>query len=297
MSKRSAKVTKKSLEAARRAGAQYARDQVQGTYFEDWARDQLVEAEEMRRRDPSSVLPLESPADFRKLARNMLQQLRWDIERELDPRTVIGEDASREEQEAFWEGLRGELTDPNIVHHVVDDLMRAHEDVRDAQHERSEPPPQLPLPGVHDRRHVRSVARSNVPFAVYTADGNELTNGISEIEAMRFAQRAANERGEVVEVYQGSKLIKTVRPIKASGRTVQDYVAVDTRNRVVAGPFKDYGEAKREADRAGGVVKFVMDRGPSRQVREDPRDFGYDPDIRSGPRNFPRLRRLPPESR
>jgi hypothetical protein len=36
-----------------------------------------------------------------------------------------------------------------------------------------------------------------------------------------------------------------------------DYVAVNTRGRVIAGPFKYYDQAKHEADRAGGYVKFT----------------------------------------
>jgi hypothetical protein len=43
-------------------------------------------------------------------------------------------------------------------------------------------------------------------------------------------------------------------------RIVRDYEAVDNRGRRLAGPFKNYGEAKHEADRAGGVVRFVADR-------------------------------------
>ena len=46
--------------------------------------EQMVEAERMRAADPSSVLPLETPADARKVARNMLQQLGWDTKRELN---------------------------------------------------------------------------------------------------------------------------------------------------------------------------------------------------------------------
>lgn len=36
-----------------------------------------------------------------------------------------------------------------------------------------------------------------------------------------------------------------------------DYVAVNNRGRVIAGPFKHYDHAKREADAAGGYVKFT----------------------------------------
>lgn len=53
---------------------------------------------------------------------------------------------------------------------------------------------------------------SNVPFAVYTASGNELTNGLSETDARAAAQRFADSRGEAVDVYQGSRLVETVEP-------------------------------------------------------------------------------------
>jgi hypothetical protein len=42
------------------------------------------------------------------------------------------------------------------------------------------------------------------------------------------------------------------------GHSVRDYIAVDNRGRPLAPPFKDYGEAKRRADRAGGHVEFQM---------------------------------------
>jgi hypothetical protein len=41
----------------------------------------------------------------------------------------------------------------------------------------------------------------------------------------------------------------------------QDYVAVDSRGKKVAGPFRDYGEARLHADRAGGYVTWASDLG------------------------------------
>jgi len=38
---------------------------------------------------------------------------------------------------------------------------------------------------------------------------------------------------------------------------VRDYEAIDRRDRRVAGPFKHYSDARREADRVGGAVRFV----------------------------------------
>jgi hypothetical protein len=49
--------------------------------------------------------------------------------------------------------------------------------------------------------------------------------------------------------------------VTESRHSVRDYVAVDYRGRQVGGPFTDYRQAKREADRNGGVVKFAPGRG------------------------------------
>jgi hypothetical protein len=43
----------------------------------------------------------------------------------------------------------------------------------------------------------------------------------------------------------------------ASEGEAREYIAVDSRGRTVWGPGKDYSEAKKNADRSGGVVKWV----------------------------------------
>jgi hypothetical protein len=59
-----------------------------------------------------------------------------------------------------------------------------------------------------------------------------------------------------------------------SRRTVRDYIAVDTRGRVVGGPFKDYGTAKRHADKARGHVEFKM--GKAGHTVRDPSELRYE---------------------
>src|SRR5208282_2809953 len=78
---------------AEKAGADYAHEQLAGSYFQDWVWEQMVEAERMRKENPDSVMPLETQADARKVARNMLQQLEWDTKRELS------------ESKEFYEGF------------------------------------------------------------------------------------------------------------------------------------------------------------------------------------------------
>jgi hypothetical protein len=43
------------------------------------------------------------------------------------------------------------------------------------------------------------------------------------------------------------------------GHSVRDYIAVDHRGKPLSGPTKDYSAAKRQADQAGGFVKFATD--------------------------------------
>lgn len=97
-------------EKARAAGAQYANDQVSSDYFADWVWDQLREASRM---DPSTVLPLETEADARVIAKNMLQQLEWDTRRDLRAseieRLVGGGLTSPSCIDAFFDGFQSQL--------------------------------------------------------------------------------------------------------------------------------------------------------------------------------------------
>jgi len=62
---------------------------------------------------------------------------------------------------------------------------------------------------------------------------------------------------------KGRQVVDRRVPVAAEARksargshTVRDYIAVDNHGRTIAGPFTDYGQAKREADRMGGYVRF-----------------------------------------
>ncbi len=95
---------------AEAAGAEYAQEQLQSDYFQDWIRDQLLEASRM---DPDKVLPLETKQDAMEIAKNMLQQLQWDTSRDLDGREIanlIGVDStSQEDVKEFFKGFRETL--------------------------------------------------------------------------------------------------------------------------------------------------------------------------------------------
>ncbi len=87
------------------AGKEYAESQIANDQFEHWVMAQIDEAEQMRRNDPDSVLPLENEADARKIAHNMLQQLEWDMKREAAPLEQYGIEYSQEAERAFWNGF------------------------------------------------------------------------------------------------------------------------------------------------------------------------------------------------
>ena len=76
-------------------------------------------------------------------------------------------------------------------------------------------------------------------------------------------QQAPGDRRDVVGLPRGAEPIDAYlsRGI-GRGHTVRDYVPVDNRGRPLSGPTKDYEKAKRQAEQAGGYVKFDTGRPP-----------------------------------
>jgi DNA-binding MarR family transcriptional regulator len=97
------------IEQAEAAGEEYAYDQINGEYFMDWVRDQLIEARHMPQ---DKVLPLETKQDALVIARNMLQQLKWDTRdlraREIE-RLLVVDRVTPDIIDAFFEGFRRTL--------------------------------------------------------------------------------------------------------------------------------------------------------------------------------------------
>src|SRR5208282_1545895 len=106
---------------AEKAGADYAHEQLAGSYFQDWVWEQMVEAERMRKENPDSVIPTDTPAGARKVARNMLQQLEWDTKRELDI-TAVGFEAG--DAKEVFAGFDEELHKPVTVEWLTDIILR-----------------------------------------------------------------------------------------------------------------------------------------------------------------------------
>jgi hypothetical protein len=200
------------LEQAAQAGEKYAREQLDGEYFCDWVWEQLVEADRMRRSDPSSVVPLETPADARRLARSMLQQLGWDTKRDLDRRAILD-----------LTGAAG-VFGTGSADWVLDTYGITYKDVSDAF------------------------------FAAFdeVLENRDTRQWLADVILEDLAELGGGEKDRVVEDRRRPSGRSRLRGV------VRDYVAVDHRGRTVAGPFTDYGEAKREADRAGGYVKFAI---------------------------------------
>lgn len=110
---------------ARKAGTQYADDQVASDHFRDWYLDQLLDGEKLSRRGEAAAgfetWNLVHKANALTLAKRMLQQLRWDIGRgveenefaryveaaggDVPPRGPHYEQARR----SFFDGVRARL--------------------------------------------------------------------------------------------------------------------------------------------------------------------------------------------
>jgi hypothetical protein len=369
---------------AAKAGADYAKDQVGGSYFRDWVWEQMVEGEAMRKRDPASVIPLETPSDAKKLARNMLQQLEWDTKRDMEASAILELSGAKgvfdvgsadwvrdkygityeEVSDNFFDAFVEELKNPITVHWLTDLVLTDLDEVRGTPKSkvvaRERPTVRadrqsmlstsadmkwlrdVHLPDLDLKKYRSAVLHGNEDYPtrieVYTSrnptvDDRPVTyepdsegkyhpigGGVSEARRRRPIVRgdahkklvfAASSRGGKyrVEVYDdgdgtfsyrtftsssgtgggASQPLSTMRDrarkfvsgewdgvkystverddlgwLKSAGHAsesrrpvVRDYVAVDPRGRKVAGPFTDYGDAKREADRARGFVRFA----------------------------------------
>lgn len=107
---------------ARAAGIQLAQDQLNSDYFCDWVHDEMLRASRM---DPSEVIPLNNKNDARRLAKRMLQQLKWDASRDADPALIPGGDSK-----AFFEGFRTELEKESTVDCLADEIISIDASIR-----------------------------------------------------------------------------------------------------------------------------------------------------------------------
>jgi hypothetical protein len=252
------------LEAAATAGTQYAQDQVGGTYFQDWVWEQMVEGEEMRKSNPDSVIPLETPSDAKKLARNMLQQLEWDTKRDMDASMILelsgakgvfdsGSAVTYEEvSDAFFSAFTDALKNPSTVHWLTDLVLTNLDEVRGVPKSKLS---EARRPAA--RRGSATYPRSPSDQYVLTRDGKEVLRG-TENAIWAWMHRNHSFSVDHALKYEGYQ-IAPVESVRESHRrpVVRDYIAVDNRGRPVAGPFTDYGDAKAAATRARGFVKFA----------------------------------------
>jgi hypothetical protein len=100
---------------SREEGIGYADEQIESGYFMDWVRDQLLEASRM---DPNDVLPLETKADAKVIARNMLKQLEWDTKHDLS------------ESRDFFKGFSERLRDPSVIDWLADEILEINQGIR-----------------------------------------------------------------------------------------------------------------------------------------------------------------------
>lgn len=276
---------------AEAAGAQYAQDQLKSDYFANWILDQLYEASRM---DPKDVLPLETKQDAMEIAKNMLQQLQWDTSRDLEPREIarlIGvDDTSREDVKEFFKGFRETLNMNRTW--LADELLELKGQMRDGGVSEAKRKPRTGTP-VRYKNDLFEVLAWDGDWRTKDqmyghASGKQKGVFWTHDEARAFAEqfktrnrpmsRDASVRisetlrsGDTTwhELWVGSSDGKTWEfagegryadkrsgPRMAAPR-VRDYIAVDRRDRPVGPRHKGYSDAKRDADNAGGTVKFV----------------------------------------
>jgi hypothetical protein len=340
----SRKEGKQILKDAEAAGEKYVQEQLSGDYFNQWVWEQMVEADRMRKEDPSSVIPLKSKSDFRKLARNMLQQLSWDTKRELGVHDIldlsgtagvfsIGSEAwvqtkygvtASDVMDAFYVGFNRSLDAPATRDWLADELIEPM--LRELQ---SEQKSETREPRQRPRIVIGSILQEWIPdegepdpMQAYvqvaaTLDGKPITLGVvvgvpdwqkeqarqsgghldpfvtawwadasdhqdvpaSQVKAVESALIGASRRlfDSALSMRSEGETRKPRRRAQTSQarstrQVVRDYIAVDPGGRPVAGPFRDYSQAKQAADRVHGYVKFatVPPREATRRRRPAP---------------------------
>lgn len=92
----------------KKRGERYAEEQITGSYFLEWVYEQMLEASRM---DPSEVLPLDTKSDAQEVARNMLQQLQWDMKRDTN------------ESAEFFRGVSEYFRNPEVVDWLADEVL------------------------------------------------------------------------------------------------------------------------------------------------------------------------------
>lgn len=263
------------LNSAEAAGAAHAAEQIEGEYFRDWVRDQLIEASRM---PPEKVLPLETKDDAKQIARNMLKQLEWDAKRD-----------SNESRE-FFKGFSEYLQRPEVRDWLADEILEIDREIKGSPDvsERVTStrdnigapwlPPSVLTQGV---RIVGNVAYSgDLPIAalvhghVFTVHYEHMRD-IQVRHQLIIIERAcpdAMPAPDLVADAAGVPVGDLIHPRKKgddwsakSGHRVRDYIAVDSRGRTIAGPFQSYSAARGHADRARGHVQFVPKRGGRNQ--------------------------------
>lgn len=263
------------LADAEKAGANYAQDQVDGSYFRDWVWEQMVEGEEMRKRDPDSVIPLETPSDAKKLARSMLQELEWDTKRDMETHTILelsGAKGVFDSGSADWVRDHYGIT----YEEVSDAFFSAFDEALESQRQwltdmilenldevRGTPKSKLAHEAKRPTARKSTSSRGTVTYPrspsgqyVLTRDGKEVMRG-TENAIWAWMHRNHSFSVDHAIQYEGYRIAPVEAVTERRRPVVRDYIAVDPRGRTVAGPFTDYNEAKREADRARGYVKLA----------------------------------------
>ena len=290
---------------AEKAGQDYVKEQVGSPYFRDWVYEQMVEAERMRRQDPDSVIPSDTPSGARKVARNMLQQLEWDTKRDLERRSILELSGAKgvfdvgsadwvrdkygityeEVSSAFFGAFDEALKSPSTRDWLTDLVLEMSEEVRGGEGAVSEA---KHAAGLSDEQRA-AIDEALRPYGArlttddLIAKGEKVLGVRVEVQKGRLRMVMASN-GNLLASFPASRLAAGVadfvekfwywKPESVSehrstreAHRVRDYEAVDPKGRHIAGPFTDYGKAKREAERARGYVKYVTESSPKPRTR------------------------------
>lgn len=258
---------KQTLKAADTAGADYAHEQISGSYFADWVYDQLANP-------PANPLPLATKADARVVARNMLQQLEWDTKRELEPHTILGLSGaaggggarSKEVVAAFYKGFDRVLKDPKVVDWLADEILSAgrHGQVAEARGRRAEP-----LPNNENRKRLASYIAHLVMY-------DKTVHPIDLVRAYHLSNEEANAiLGPSHEYFGpgGKSYAQFEKHVEKSLKKKEWFSAPDPK--AIPGAARGYGRYVWLLENAAGGDQGAKDKSDIEDLQRELSNVGF----------------------
>ena len=135
-----------AMSTAKAVGRQYVSDQVESDHFRDWYQDQLIAGEKLSHEGKAAegleTWNLVKLPNAKRLAARMLQQLGWDLNRDISVRRIhellkaggVAKPESRPAMQGFAEGVKEALKSSAVQSWLGEEIKLWAEDHKAGEH-------------------------------------------------------------------------------------------------------------------------------------------------------------------